>query len=51
MDVIYYAIVGVVCAIIAGFAAFKFGYSYRIKVAEAKINNAEEEAKKIIENA
>jgi len=51
IDVIIAIIVGVVCAIIAAFAAFKFGYSYRIKVAEAKINNAEEEAKKIIDNA
>ena len=51
IDVIIPIIVGVVCAIVAGFAAFRFGYSYRIKVGEAKISSAEEEAKKIIDGA
>lgn len=41
----------VVVAIIGMFLAFRFGYSYRRKVAEFKINSAEEEAKKIIEGA
>ena len=31
--------------------AFKYGYAYRKKVAEFKINSAEEEAERIIENA
>ncbi len=41
----------VIIAIIGMFLAFRFGYSYRRKVAEFKINSAEEEAKKIIEGA
>ncbi len=41
----------VIVAIIGMFLAFRFGYSYRRKVAEFKINSAEEEAKKIIEGA
>ncbi len=31
--------------------AFRYGYSYRKKVAEIKINSAEEEAERILENA
>ncbi len=41
----------VIVAMIGMFLAFRFGYSYRRKVAELKVGSAEEEAKKIIENA
>ena len=41
----------VIIAIIGVFAAFRFGYSYRRKVAEVKIGSAEEEANRIIEKA
>ena len=41
----------VVIAIIGVFTAFRFGYSYRRKVAEVKIGSAEEEANRIIEKA
>ncbi|MBE7023156.1 MAG: ribonuclease Y [Ruminococcaceae bacterium] len=41
----------VVLAVVGVFLAFRYGYSYRKKVAEGKIGSAEEEAKKIIENA
>ncbi len=41
----------VIALIIVVFAAFKYGYSYRRKIAETKINSAEEEAKRIIESA
>ncbi len=41
----------IVLAVIGMFLTFRFGYSYRRKVAESKINSAEDEAKKIIENA
>ncbi len=44
-------IVVVVLAIVGMFLAFKYGYSYRKKVAESKIGSAEEEAQKIINNA
>ena len=44
-------IVVVVLAIAGMFLAFKYGYSYRKKVAESKIGSAEEEAQKIINNA
>ncbi len=54
MDGIQIAIllaVVVIVALIGMFLAFRFGYSYRKKVAELKVGSAEEEAKKIIENA
>ncbi len=53
IDGLYIAIiVGVVLVAVVGmFLAFRYGYSYRRKVAEIKINSAEEEAKRIIENA
>ena len=53
IDGLYIAIVvGVVLIAVVGmFLAFRYGYSYRRKVAESKINSAEEEAKRIIENA
>ncbi len=41
----------VILAIVGMFVAFRYGYSYRRKVAEMKINSAEEEAKRIIESA
>ena len=41
----------VIIAIVGMFVAFRYGYSYRRKVAEIKINSAEEEAKRIIEGA
>ncbi len=41
----------IIVAIIGMFVAFRYGYSYRRKVAEMKINSAEEEAKRIIESA
>jgi len=44
-------IAGILLAVIAGVLAFKYGYSYRIKVAEMKIGSAEEEAKRVIESA
>ena len=53
IDGLYIAIIiGVVLVAVVGmFLAFRYGYSYRRKVAESKINSAEEEAKRIIENA
>lgn len=42
---------GVVLAGVVGISAFKYGYSYRKKVAELKIGSAEEEAKRVIEGA
>lgn len=41
----------VVVAIAGMFLAFKYGYSYRKKIAESKIGSAEEEAKRILERA
>ena len=41
----------VVAALIAGIVAFRIGVSYRRKVAEAEIGSAEDEAKKIINDA
>ena len=38
-------------AVVGMFVTFRIGYSYRKKVAELRIGSAEEEAKKIIENA
>jgi len=40
-----------VIAIIGCFLAFKYGYSYRRKIAEIKIGSAEEEAVRIVEEA
>ncbi len=53
MDGIQIAILAgvVVLAVVGMFMTFRFGYSYRKKVAEGKIGSAEEEAKKIIEGA
>ena len=42
---------GIVLAGVVGISAFKYGYSYRKKVAELKIGSAEEEAKRVIEGA
>ncbi len=41
----------VIVAVIGMIVAFRFGYSYRRKIAELKINSAEEEAKRIIDSA
>ena len=41
----------VIVAIIGIIIAFRCGYSYRRKIAELKINSAEEEAKRIIDAA
>jgi len=43
-------IVLAVVAVIGCFLAFKYGYSYRRKIAEFKIGSAEEEALKIVED-
>ena len=53
MAKIEYIIIGilVVVAIVGAFLAFKYGYSYRKKFAELKIGSAEEEAKRILEDA
>lgn len=44
-------IVLAVAAVIGCFLAFRYGYSYRKKIAEFKIGSAEEEALKIVEEA
>lgn len=44
-------IAAVVAVIVAAFLAFKYGYSYRRKVAEMKIGSAEEEAQRVIDAA
>ena len=41
----------VIIAIVGMFLAFRYGYSYRKKVAETKIGSAEDEAKRIIDSA
>ncbi len=43
--------IGLVIAVVAAFVAFKFGISYRKKIAEAQIGSAEEKAKRIIADA
>ena len=43
--------ISIIAIIICSFLGFKFGYSYRRKIAENKIGSAEEEAKKIVEQA
>lgn len=44
-------VVIIAIAIVACFLSFKYGYSYRKKIAEIKIGSAEEEAQRIIEEA
>ena len=51
MIVLCCAIVFIVSGLICGFIAFKMGVNYRKKVAEAEIGSAEEQAKKIINDA
>ncbi|MBQ2890272.1 MAG: ribonuclease Y [Clostridia bacterium] len=51
MELIISIVAGVVLAGVVGISAFKYGYSYRKKVAELKIGSAEEEAKRVIEGA
>ena len=41
----------VVLAIVAAFVSFRLGIAYRVKIAEAEIGSAEEQAKKIISDA
>ncbi len=45
------AVVAVVLAVISGVICFRFGISYRKKIAEAEIGSAETEAKRIVEEA
>ncbi len=51
MGEIILGIIAVAAIIICSFIGFKFGYSYRRKIAENKIGSAEEEAQKIVEEA
>ena len=51
MTIILCIVSFVVSGLIFGFIAFKIGVNYRKKVAEAEIGSAEEEAKKIINDA
>lgn len=44
-------VVIIAIAIVACFLSFKYGYSYRKKIAEIKIGSAEEESQRIIEEA
>ena len=45
------AVVAVVLAVASGFICFRFGISYRKKIAEAEIGSAEAEAKRIVDEA
>ena len=49
--ILYCAIAFVVSGVLFGFIAFKLGVNYRKKVAEAEIGSAEEQAKKILNDA
>ena len=51
MGVAIAAVVAVILAIASGVICFRFGISYRKKIAEAEIGSAETEAKKIVEEA
>ena len=51
IELIITIVVAAVVAVVVGFGAFKYGYSYRKKFAELKIGSAEEEAKRIIDTA
>ncbi len=50
-QILIYVLVAVLAAIISGIFAFRFGISYRKKISEAEIGSAEEEAKRIIDEA
>ena len=50
MEIVIYLVLGVL-VLIGTFGGFKWGYSYRRNTAEAKIGSAEEESKRIIEDA
>ena len=50
IDIIILTVI-IIAAVIACFLSFRYGYSYRKKIAEIKIGSAEEEAQKIIEEA
>lgn len=45
------AVVFILSGLLFGFIAFKIGINYRKKVAEAEIGSAEEQAKKILNDA
>ncbi len=51
MGIAITAVVAVVLAVISGVVCFRLGISYRKRIAEAEIGNAETEAKKIVEDA
>ena len=51
LTILYCAIAFVVSGVLFGFIAFKLGVNYRRKVAEAEIGSAEEQAKKILNDA
>jgi len=51
MEIAIVAVVAVVFAIASGVISFRFGISYRKKIAEAEIGSAEAEAKRIVEDA
>lgn len=51
LDIIITIAAGIIFAIVVGISAFKYGYSYRKKIAELKIGSAEEEAQRVIESA
>ena len=48
---IYYIIVGVVCAVVFGVLGFFFGSEHRRKTSEKEIGSATQEATRIINNA
>lgn len=51
MGIAIAAVVAVVLAVASGVISFRFGISYRKKIAEAEIGSAEAEAKKIVDDA
>ncbi len=51
MVILYCVIAFVVAAVVFGIVAFKIGVSYRKKIAEAEIGSAEEQARKIVNDA
>ena len=51
MELVIAAVVAVVLAVASGAICFRFGISYRKKIAEAEITSAEAEAKRIVDEA
>ena len=49
--VLTFVVSGALCGFVAGFISFKKGVSYRKKVAEGELGSAEEQAKRILEDA